>query len=289
MAQVEIPRRSLAAKHAMSTLFQEKNDIDIYIEDTAFGYEKLFTLLLSRIFKGKYRIKKIFPLGSRGQVIKKYQNEFSNRPYLYIVDGDLFLLTGDTVNNEKGFYRLPFYCIENILCDSNAIIEILDEEEPTQSIQDIKNSFDYLNWIEINKNKLFELFIEYAISMVLNPQQQTVHYKVSNLVQCNKGIVNETKLQSRINEIKQSVLSVASVGEYDNTRIDVLKRFESSSLTEFDIISGKDYLFPLLKTRAKSIVKTSVSDINFKQRLAKKCDFSKISDIVDYVAFNEPF
>lgn len=156
MVQVEIPKRSLGAKHAISTLFQEKNDIDIYIEDTAFGYEKLFTLLLSRVFEGEYRVNKIFPLGSRDQVIKKCQNESSNRPYLYIVDGDLFLLIGDTIKTKKGLYRLPFYCIENILCDGNAITEVLDEEEPTKSIQDIENSFDYLNWIETNKNKLFD-------------------------------------------------------------------------------------------------------------------------------------
>ena len=43
MTQVDIPTRSVEARSAISVLFQEVNEIDIYTEDTAKGYEKLFT------------------------------------------------------------------------------------------------------------------------------------------------------------------------------------------------------------------------------------------------------
>lgn len=284
MTQVEIPTRSLAAKHAISTLFQEKNDIDIYIEDTAFGYEKLFTILLSRIFKDKYRINKVFPLGGRGEVIRYHNNESSKRPFLYIIDGDLFLLTGDTVESKRGLYRLPCYCIENILCDHESIIEVLDEEESCRNIQDLRNNFNYQDWELRNKDKLFKLFIEYAISKILNPQKKTVAFKVSNLVSCDQGAIDDTKLQCRIDDIRNSIISVSSQEIYDSTRAKVLSSFESSSITELSTVSGKDYLFPLLKTRAKSTVKTKISDINFKQRIAKRCDLNSILDIENYVS-----
>ncbi|WP_201612448.1 hypothetical protein [Psychrobacter immobilis] len=45
MIEVDIPTRSLEARSAISVLFQEINEIDIYTEDTARGYEKLFTNL----------------------------------------------------------------------------------------------------------------------------------------------------------------------------------------------------------------------------------------------------
>lgn len=279
-----IPERSLQAKSAKSVFFQKENDIDIYIEDTAFGYEKLFTILLSRIFKDKYRIKKVFPLGGRGEVINHHSNESSKRPFLYIIDGDLFLLTGDTVESQQGLYRLPCYCIENILCDHESIIEVLDEEESSRNIQDLRDSFNYQDWELRNKDKLFKLFIEYAISKLLNPQKKTVAFKVSNLVSCDKGVIDDTKLQCRIDDIKSSIISGSSQEIYNSTRARVLSSFENLSITELSTVSGKDYLFPLLKTRAKSTVKTKIPDINFKQRIAKRCDLNSILEVEDYVS-----
>ena len=90
-----IPERSIRAKVAKSVFYKEVNDIDIYIEDTTKGYKKLYKNLFSRVFQNKYRVSEVFPIGSRGKVIAQHKIKNSIRPYLFIIDGDLFLTTGD--------------------------------------------------------------------------------------------------------------------------------------------------------------------------------------------------
>lgn len=279
-----IPERSVQAKAAKSVFFEDVNDIDIYIEDTAFGYPKLFTVLFSRLLNDQYRVNKVFPLGGRTAVVEQHNEHSSDRPSLYIIDGDLFLLTGDTVNNQSGLYKFPYYCVENILCDQDAILTIMDEEEPVKNLDDLEGLFNYQEWLLNNEDKLFSLFVEYAISMTLNPQEQTVAFKVSDLVSCNKGELDNTKLLNRTEALKQMSIGCSSLEAYESTRNEILTNFELSGLNKLDVISGKDYLFPLLKTRAKSLVKTKISDLNFKLRLAKSCNVNSISPAIEHIA-----
>ena len=60
-----IPARSTKAKKAKAVFFRRYNDIDIYIEDTERGAEKLYAILFQRAFKDKYIINRIYPLGGR--------------------------------------------------------------------------------------------------------------------------------------------------------------------------------------------------------------------------------
>ena len=278
-----VQERNTQAKSARSVFFEDENDIDIYIEDTAFGYEKLFQILFSRLFQGEYRVNKVFPLGGRKAVTDEYENHSTNRKSLYIIDSDLFLLTGDEVENKSGLYKLPFYCIENLLCDDKAILSFLDEEEPIKFLEKIDELFDYNDWVIRNENKLFRLFVEYAITFELNPEEQTVAYKVSNLVSCNKGLIDENKLEQRIQDLRAKALLKATEEDYNNTRNKILAYFESSGLSKLDVVSGKDYLFPLLKTRAKSLVNTKVPDLNIKMRLAMKCNLDRIEQAKNHV------
>jgi hypothetical protein len=279
-----IPERSVQAKSAKSVFFEDVNDIDIYIEDTAFGYQKLFAILFSRVLNDQYKVSKVFPLGGRKAVVDQHNKHSSDRPSLYIIDGDLFLLTGDAVDNMNGLYKFPYYCVENILCDNKALLTVLDEEEPVKSLEDIEGLFNYQEWLLNNENKLFSLFVEYAISMILNPQEQTVAFKVSDLVSSNKGELDDDKLRNRMESLKKTVIESTSLDAYESARNEILANFDLSGLNKLDVISGKDYLFPLLKTRAKALVKTKISDLNFKLRLAKTCDVNNISQAIAHIA-----
>ncbi len=279
-----IPERSVRAKAAKSVFFEDVNDIDIYIEDTAYGYRKLFTILFSRVLNGQYRVNNVFPLGGRNSVVDQHNEHSSDRPSLYIIDGDLFLLTGDTVSNKNGLYKIPYYCVENILCDDQALLTVLDEEESIKSLEDLEGAFNYQEWLLNNEDKLFSLFVEYAISMTLNPQEKTVAFKVSCLVSSNKGELDDNKLSIRTECLKQMAIESTGLEAYESTRNKILTNFELSGLNKLDVISGKDYLFPLLKTRAKALVKTKISDLNFKLRLAKTCNINNISQAIEYIA-----
>ncbi|MFT5104265.1 MAG: hypothetical protein ACI86C_001929 [Candidatus Latescibacterota bacterium] len=264
--------------------FEEINDIDIYIEDTAFGYSKLFSILFSRVFEGRYKVGKVFPLGGREAVVSEHAASESDRPSVYIIDGDLFLLTGDTAVNKKGLYEFPYYCVENVLCDHESLLSVMDEEEPEKDHSKINELFDYQKWLENNEEKLFLLFVEYAISMILNPQEQTVAFKVSGLVSSNKGELDRIKLLKRIEELKSLSVNRSSLEEYQAAQSKIICEFEGSGLNKLDIVSGKEYILPLLKTRAKSIVKTKISDLNFKMRLARICNIERLASAMDYVA-----
>ena len=293
MTQVDIPTRSVEARSAISVLFQEINEIDIYTEDTAKGYEKLFTNLFSRVFSGKYKVGKVFPLGGRGPVIEQYNNESnSERPYLYVVDGDLNLLAGDTIENKEGLYRLPFYCIENIFCDIDSIIKIINEEEPVLRFHQLESKFDYSTWERKHKDKLFELFIEYAIARELKPDLQTVHHGCHRLLadhkpNKHKGCVSDDLINGRIDEVRTAVIGATSLGQYDAIKQDILDNFTNSSFDKFDVISGKDYLFPLLRMRAQAVIDVKLSNTSFEQRLSYICDISKIINAQNYVKIPE--
>lgn len=236
------------------------------------------------MFEGQYKVGKVFPLGGRGAVVSEHAENESDRPSIYIIDGDLFLLTGDTISNGRGLYKFPYYCVENILCDHESLLSIMDEEDPEKDISKLNELFNYQKWLVNNEEKLFSLFVEYGISMLLNPQEQTVAFKVSGLVSCNKGELDEEKLLKRIEELRRLSVNCSSPEDYQEVRNKILDEFESSGLNKLDVISGKDYLFPLLKTRAKSIVKTKIPDLNFKMRLAKICNIERLASVTDYVA-----
>lgn len=279
-----ITERSVRSNSAKSVFFEEINDIDIYIEDTAFGYSKLFSILFSRVFEGRYKVGKVFPLGGRAAVLSEHAANESDRPSVYIIDGDLFLITGDAVESKRGLYKFPFYCVENVLCDHESLLSIMDEEEHEKDFSKLNELFNYQEWLENNEEKLFLLFVEYAISMLLNPQEQTVAFKVSDLVSSNKGELEKTKLLKRIEELKSLSVNSSTPEEYQALRSKILYEFEASALNKLDVVSGKDYIFPLLRTRAKSIVKTKVSDLNFKMRLARTCNIERLAPAKDYVA-----
>ncbi|WP_305419828.1 DUF4435 domain-containing protein [Photobacterium leiognathi] len=136
-----LPERRSSSKFAKSAFFEDYNEIDIYIEDTAEGYTKLFKHLFKRVFQNEYNIENVFPIGSRSNVIKKCEEQLLikvERPSLFIVDGDLYQLKGEPKPIPKGTFVLPRYCIENILIDGNAIVDFIDEENIDKDKDELK-------------------------------------------------------------------------------------------------------------------------------------------------------
>lgn len=281
-----IPERSLAAKSAKSVLFEEFNEIDIFIEDTAEGYEKIFKELFSRVFQGKYKISKVFPLGERRAVIDEHDKNKNNfkRPTLYVIDGDLFLMLNNSVSSTKGLFVLPCYCIENILIDIGSIHQLLNEECHYKDKDDLIIEFDYSNWSKTNYEPLLKLFIEYAVIFSLLPEKQTVGYQVTQLVSSNNGIIDEAKTLNRINELQSEIFHKHDHETYSLTKakVESIVKLEEKNLTKF--VSGKDYLLPLLLTRFRAITRSRTSNINLKLRLAIKCDVSLLNEAINYVA-----
>ncbi|MBK5143502.1 DUF4435 domain-containing protein [Budviciaceae bacterium BWR-B9] len=284
---LDLPTRSSAAKLAMSVFFEEFNDIDIFIEDTERGYEKIFYEIISRVFEGEYFISKIFPLGGRKSVIDacaKSNKIEKNRKELYIIDGDLYLMCGEHEDiNIKGLFTLPFYCIENILIDIESIYNILNMECPNCLKDELIEKFSYNNWFKNNIPLLTELFIEYAISFKLNPAQQTVSNKVRCFVSGNDGNLDKEKVKLKIEEIKKSTINQTSIDIYNNTKDVIEKKLTGNHHHDINFISAKDYLIPLIFMRIKMITDSKRDNIRLKLALATQCNIDSIKHCKDYI------
>jgi hypothetical protein len=277
--------RSLLARSAKSVFFEEFNDIDIFIEDTAVGYEKLFMELFSRVFAGSYRVSNVFPLGSRGAVIAECDQNLPNikRPTLYVVDGDLHLINQNT-ENRVGLYTLPYYCVENLLIDENAIHNLINEESAVISREHLIEEFDYQGWVRNNSEILTDLFIEYGVAFSTCPSIQTVAFDISNLVSSNTGDVDRNKVATRKSAVTNAVIEEIGADEYRRHR----SRIEAFALNSEDaflkFVSAKDYILPLLLMRIRRITSTKAPNVNIKLRLAMICNLTGIADSIQYVA-----
>ncbi|QMD26102.1 DUF4435 domain-containing protein [Citrobacter freundii] len=280
----DLPVRGANANSAKSVLYEEFNDIDIYIEDTADGYEKIFHEIMSRVFDGKYLISKIFPLGDRGQVIATCRSHNSARPSLYIIDGDLYCLCGErTDTNIPGLYTLPFYCIENLLINQEAIHQALNEECIHLLKEDAIDKFSYDAWMNNTCKPLLDLFIEYALSFSLNPAEPTVSIKVSNYLIDNSGHVDASKINKKIYELMNKTIAVVGEEDYRNKKEIIMSRLKGSVWDDIMYISGKDYLLPLIFMRMRKISNSTFENIKIKMRISTRCSIDAILDCHDYV------
>lgn len=277
--------RNLLARSAKSVFFEEFNDIDIFIEDTAVGYEKLFMELFSRVFAGTYRVSNVFPLGSRGSVIAECDQNLPNikRPTLYVVDGDLHLINQNT-ENRLGLYTLPYYCVENLLVDENAIHNLINEESAVISREDLIDLFDYSGWVSSNSGVLTDLFIEYGVAFTTCPNIQTVAFDISNLVSSNTGDVDHVKVAARKRAITSAIIEKIGTDEYHlhRARIEAFAFNSEDAFLKF--VSAKDYILPLLLMRIRRITSTKAPNVNIKLRLAMVCNLTGIADSKQYVA-----
>ena len=276
--------RGIAAKSASSLFFEEYNDVDIYIEDSAEGYRKIFKELLNKALGTKFKIEQVFPIGNREQVIEACRkNQISDgRKKVYIVDGDFYILNDSTTHLLNGLYVLPRYCVENFLFCEEAICETADEEECELEIDQIKTHIDFNSWLTQNESLLLDLFIVYAICFKHIPTEQTVSYKVSKLCNSNSGIVDPEKVKARKDDLRTKLINYFGV-ERLNTEIEMITdRIKEKDKKLLRFISGKDYLLPLLITRIKSFMRFPSNSITIRLRLAKKVNADELKELEKY-------
>lgn len=277
--------RKVSAKSASSIFYEDYNDIDIFIEDTAIGYRKIFKELISKALDEKFRIEQIFPLGNRKDVIKQCElNQGSDgRKKVYIIDGDLFLINGTERPDLRGLYSLPRYCIENYFFNETGLVEIAYEEDPELEVEEIKEKLDFSKWLKDNESSLIELFIHYALCYKYIPSEQTVGFKVSKLCSSNSGIVCPDKITDRVNLLKGKLTLIISEAELSNEIQSIKLRMQKETDIVLKYVSGKDYLFPLIITRLQSFSKFSLITNPLKVRLAMRSEISELKNLKDYI------
>lgn len=278
--------RSDSAKIGLSAFFYNYNDIDIFIEDTAFGYSKIFANLVSRAISQNISIDRIFPLGGRDNVLshaRRVIEEKSERPALFVVDGDLYLLCGEYEELPENTLVLPRYCIENFLIDENAIIELADEESPSLDIEQIMQQMEISNWIESTRENLQYMFILFAAAHKLKLGVKTVARGYKSICQDEHGSIDATKITNIIKEIEGNLYNAHPQHVVDEIIENIRSSISAESCFLKKYVSAKDFTLPLVLLKLRHITKTKSTTINLKLRLAKKANVNELTTIAEKI------
>jgi hypothetical protein len=268
------------AVNAIQKLFEELQDIDIYIEDA--GLESLYLELLKRISPNGVRLARVLAVGCRNEVVERAkQHDFKIRRALFIIDGDFEWVRGEAPPSIDGIYRLDAYCMENLLITKLAAVRLLMECSESDS-QSAELNLGFEEW-ESNVAPLVELFETWAIANKVAPSVATVSKGVGSVLdQAGKiARLDESKVRSLIEEARRILDGEKSVNLSSVTQ--QVHKNVSRLVRKIDIISGKAFLLPLFRFHLYARSKEVPSKSQLRFRLAiNPCNsrFQGLSDAI---------
>ncbi len=230
---------------AYAALYSPYNDIDIYVEDkTLVG---LYERICKRLIPTGHRVSAVIPLDGKLQVLSEARllRGDNSRRRLFLLDGDF-----DWVLNRqakiKDVYYLKCYSVENLAWELEAIMEAAKIFAPSLTDEQIAT---YVNEQAISAicTSLFPLFVVYAAVSKLNPTLATVSYSVTRLTTAAfRSRICDRRINARILQLL-SLLRVNLGRDTIKAEMrEIVSKFSGSYLDTCKIISGKDYLVPLI-------------------------------------------
>ncbi|MES2859474.1 MAG: DUF4435 domain-containing protein [Pseudomonadota bacterium] len=270
-------RWPVEAGRAIARLFSPLQDIDIFIEDQ--GDEVFYSHLFSVASSPPQRICRVVALGGRGEVEAACRTYAGARKALFLIDGDLAWVRGDPAPNIDRLYRLQCYCIENAIIIQRAV-EALVSEDCICAGQDAEQRLQFNDW-KREVDGLVDLFVRYAVLNALAPEIPTVHrIPIGNLLVAGQPpSLCPTKLSAAI-----AVAETEIVGQVGTAQaLEEIGRVEGrvSLLSErLAIVSGKDFLLPLLLFRVKGVIGMPIRKDVMRFRLAKQCQREDLGELI---------
>lgn len=272
---IQWPKRALGA---VRKLFEPLQDIDVFVEDA--NDEVFYTQLLKRVAGDRVRLARVFALGNRQAVVAKASaHDQDARPSVFLIDGDLEWVNGLPLPSEAPFlYRLDAYCIENLLlCDKAAAKVLMEEQVLTED--ESHRRLDFQSWKASVQKPLVDLFSAFATLHQWDPSQPTVSIGVGSL--CTTHKTNKvTTLSSKKVEQRRVETLYRAANATDETTVN--KKYEDIRTralalpTPLDIVSGKDFLLPLLGFLLQAHGCRIRSKV-LRYRLALACDLERFS------------
>ncbi|MCH4996040.1 DUF4435 domain-containing protein [Pectobacterium carotovorum] len=270
--------RSISAKRAMPVFYQELNDINIFIEDTAIGYDRIYQNILVKLLDD-FRIKKIFPIGSRKQVLSKAREDIEKLDTLFIVDGDLYLLGGEFEDIPDNVVVLERYCIENYLTDEKAISEIISEEITSFSENNDNDSFGFELLMQSLRTNLEELFVLFTVCHSLETGIKNVSYGYNSIIKNGDGDIDNEKLVFLKKQIYSQLSDKLSLPYLDYKIKEISGRIDRSICFAMKYVSAKDFTLPILFIKIRNSIPNKINNTSLKMRISKKLDASSMTII----------
>ncbi len=258
---------------ALGFLKRSYNDIEVFVEDTA--CPNMWVRLLEKVIPKGARLSSVNLLGGRDRVIEACaldQNE-DGRKKLYIVDGDFDFLTGKGQKRLKFLHRMPCYCVENLLTPLSAVTQAAFNccTKTTYSTLQEKLSglFDGLDAL------VRRLFVVYAACSELKTGLRTVSLGIYPFLTKTNGrnSLDEMKLRQNIKSLVERAIQLKGVRAFSACRKKIQAR---EGLLPLDkVVSGKDFIFPLIWVKLKELRDFSVYLDHFKVHLANAFEPSR--------------
>jgi hypothetical protein len=274
---------SREAQFARAQLLRMYNDLLVFVEDAS--CQNMHVRVLSRIVEGAGRISHVFPLYGRSNVIEAALNDDGKDPRrVYLIDGDLDLLTGRSVPECDRLHRLSAYSLENFLLTEDALREIATECSHNADATTLDSRLDYSRNLALILRCFLPLFEYYAVVARLNLAIPTVSYSVMRLVKSNHSEfrISASAIAERMKEVRRLIVSAVGWSIF----LEELARIRSVSRQLEDrtsAISGKDCLLVLAHAYLRTALQLRDSFNGFRVRLAARFDPGRAPGYRDFV------
>lgn len=261
-------------------LQQQFNDLDVYVEDQC--AQNVYVHLINRALAGRKRITSVFPLGGRRQVVAACAADQGKggRRRLYLIDGDLDLLAGRRAPRLNRLHRLATYCIENILCDSEALLDLAQEAESSTPRDVIKKRLSLEPLLDEHVRVLLPLFVAYALIHYFGIGLQTAGYHIGRLAtNTNRPLtLDKRKVRGRTSELLTATKSFVTHSKYRPVRNRVVRR-ALGSIYQKRFISGKQMLV-LLRTQLEVQCGLRDTEDSVRVRLSRTAQLANYPEFV---------
>lgn len=266
---------SQKARKALAYLFKPYNDIDIYVEDT--NSYRVYAVLFKRMLPKDISLRKIFQLPGREAVVNECTNYLNKdvRKTLFIIDGDFnILLPIEDFSSYTNLYQLKVFCMENLLVSKDSLIEVAADCLSNAKLEEIELIINYNTFIYNIANRLTPLILIYHLCHLLNYDTESVVCNVSYFFKEEEKVISldETKIQNRMNEIKNKLLERYSINKVQDEMNNISDMLPTKPKDIIKLICGKRYSIPLVFHHLHRKVNYNSDFDTLKARLARHCD-----------------
>lgn len=231
-------------------LFAPLQPYDIYIEDER--GEALYKTLLAIAVPG-LRIHKVIPLPGKPALVEEAKrHKATQRPAVFLFDGDFAHARGEPAESVPGLHRLDCYCVENLLLSEAAVVDVFG----TYGVLDTDKArqvFDYSRWVEDVERLLLPLFALYALLNERVAEHPTKGPGVAVLLTNAGGpALDTTKIQREVDRVTQALVnSGLDSRTIDHRRDQIIARNLRGKAMR--LVCGKSFLLPLLEFRMRAL------------------------------------
>lgn len=266
---------SLNSLPARVLLHGNANDVIFVTEDIS--QIKFHTAILRRILgKGK-KLRSTFPVGNRKSVIQAaglWLQGFS-KPTIFLIDGDLFLLTEKNEQLTENIIRLPFCNIENSIFCQRSAVRIAAESNLHHDYKNCREILSLKSYIGNSLDLLIPLIAGYAIAFESNLSIKTTSLDVRAFM--SGDCISAQNLQTKIQEIRDALCQTRSPEEIDRRFSHYQNILNENKMAPLRFFPGKTYLLPLLQMRLASCL--NFKDSGLLMRLATKSQNRLIAEL----------